>query len=79
MKITVCIVSSCHIKGSRQVVETLEKLISEHKLDDKITLTGTFCLGKCQKSVCVSVDDQVFSVSPQTVKDFFNNEILAEF
>lgn len=79
MKITVCIGSSCHIKGSRQVVETLKKLVAEHKLEDKIELSGTFCLGKCQKSVCVSIDDEVFSVSPQTAEAFFNNEILTRF
>ena len=47
MKITVCIGSSCHIKGSRQVVEQLQYLIAENKLDDKVELGGTFCMGKC--------------------------------
>ena len=28
MKITICIGSSCHIKGSRQVVEQLQALVS---------------------------------------------------
>ena len=42
MKITVCIGSSCHIKGSRQVVEELQYLITEHKLEDKVELAGTF-------------------------------------
>ena len=36
MKVTVCIGSSCHIKGSRQVVEQLQYLISENKLGDKV-------------------------------------------
>ena len=38
MKITVCIGSSCHIKGSRQVVEQLQYLIRENHLDDKVEL-----------------------------------------
>ena len=45
MKITVCIGSSCHIKGSRQVVEQLQYLIRENNLDDKVELSGTFCIG----------------------------------
>ena len=57
MKITVCIGSSCHIKGSRQVVEQLQYLIKENNLDDKVELGGTFCMGNCQKGVCVTVDD----------------------
>ena len=42
MKITICIGSSCHIKGSRQVVEQLQYLISKQNLGDKIELGGKF-------------------------------------
>ena len=78
MKITVCIGSSCHIKGSRQVVEQLQYLIRENHLDDKVELSGTFCMGKCQQGVCVTVDDEFFSVKPDTVKDFFSENVLAK-
>ncbi len=76
MKITVCIGSSCHIKGSRQVVEQLQYLISENNLKDAVELAGTFCMGRCQQGVCVTVDDQFFSVSPETVKSFFEENVL---
>ena len=78
MKITVCIGSSCHIKGSRQVVERLQALIRENSLGDKVDLSGTFCMGKCQQGVCVTVDDNFFSVTPDTVKEFFEKEIKAK-
>ena len=78
MKITVCIGSSCHIKGSRQVVEQLQYLIRENNLDDKVELSVTFCMGKCQQGVCVTVDDKFFSVKPDTVKDFFSENVLAK-
>lgn len=78
MKITVCIGSSCHIKGSRQVVEQLQHLISENNLDGKVDLGGTFCIGRCQEGVCVTIGDDFFSVSPETVEDFFKNEVLAK-
>ena len=78
MKVTVCIGSSCHIKGSRRVVEQLQALIAENNLGEKVALGGTFCLGNCQQGVCVMVDDQFHSVSPETVDDFFANEILAK-
>lgn len=76
MKVTVCIGSSCHIKGSRQIVEQLQYLISENGLKDKVELSGTFCMGKCQQGVCVTVDDEFHSVSPESTKEFFNSEIL---
>ena len=78
MKVTVCIGSSCHLKGSRQVVETLQRLIDDNKLEDKVNLSGTFCMQRCQEGVCVSVDDTVHSVSPETAEDFFRREILAK-
>ena len=75
MKITVCIGSSCHIKGSRQVVKTLQQLISDHNLSDKVELGGTFCMGNCQKGVCVSVDGAFFSVTPETAEEFFQTNV----
>ena len=77
MKVTVCIGSSCHIKGSRPVVEQLQELIARENLNDKIELVGSFCMGKCQQGVCVTVDGEFFSVSPETVSSFFEKEIEA--
>ena len=78
MKIVVCIGSSCHIKGSRQVVAALQQLIAEHNIGDKVELGGTFCMGQCQQGVCVTVDEVFHSVSPETVEEFFAKEILAK-
>ena len=75
MKITVCIGSSCHIKGSRQVVEQLQYLIAENNLGDKVELGGTFCMGECQKGVCVTINDEFFSVTPDTVNEFFEKNV----
>ena len=78
MKIAVCIGSSCHIKGSRQVVERLQQLIEENNLGEKVTLSGTFCMNNCQQGVSVTVDNNFHSVSPDTVDDFFKNEVLTK-
>lgn len=76
MKITVCIGSSCHIKGSRKVVEALQALIAQNDLADKVELGGTFCLGNCQAGVCVTVNDDFYSVTPETVDEFFKTAVL---
>lgn len=67
--------SSCHIKGSRVVVERLQELDAENDLGGSVELAGTFCMGKCQEGVCVTVGDKFFSVSPGTVDEFFEKEI----
>jgi NADH:ubiquinone oxidoreductase subunit E len=50
-------------------------LIKQKDLSDKVELGGTFCMGKCQQGVCVTVDDKFYSVSPENVKEFFEKEI----
>ena len=48
-----------------------------HQLEEQVLLNGSFCTGNCQYAVCVVIDDTVYSVSPETVEEFFNNEILS--
>lgn len=76
MKITVCVGSSCHLKGSHQEVERLQELITKNNLKDQVELLGTFCIGKCQLGVCVTVDDEFHSVSPDNVDAFFETVVL---
>ena len=78
LRVTVCIGSSCHLKGSRQVVEELRNLIEDNNLEDKVEIAGTFCLGQCQKGVCVTIGEEFYSVSPDTVEEFFENEVLTK-
>ena len=76
MKINICVGSSCHIKGSYHVVEQLQRLVAENKLEDRIELAGTFCMEKCQQGVCVNVDGEFYSVTPETVVSFFEKEVV---
>ena len=45
--IQICVGSSCHLKGSYDIIECTKKAISEYHLEDKVILRATFCLGKC--------------------------------
>ena len=78
MKVTVCIGSSCHLKGARNVVQDLQRLIAENNLEDQVELGGTFCMGNCKEGVCVTVDGNLFSVTPETTEEFFEKEIKAK-
>ena len=59
-------------------MEELQYLVKENNLEDKVELGGTFCMGNCVNGVNVTVDDKLFSVSPETAKEFFEKEILAK-
>ena len=77
MEITICIGSSCHLHGSRDVFQVLEKLVTAHGLTDTVELKGSFCMGECTRGgVCVSVNGQKFSLTPADVPSFFKTEIL---
>lgn len=76
MTITICIGSSCHLKGSRTIIQKLEEKITERRLNDKIELNGSFCMGECSNGVCVKINEELFSVAPETVDTFFENEVL---
>ncbi|MDO4546949.1 MAG: NAD(P)H-dependent oxidoreductase subunit E [Clostridia bacterium] len=77
MTIKVCIGSSCHLKGSRQVIESLKDLVRQNGLEDSVVLAGQFCMGDCQNGVCLSVDGEKYSLRPDDVESFFEREVLA--
>ena len=79
MKITVCIGSSCHLKGSRQVIERLQSLIEKNNMKNEIELCGAFCMGNCENGVCLKIDDERFSLQPESTTSFFENEVIKRY
>ncbi len=77
VKVTICIGSSCHLKGAREVVEQLQRLVADQGLTDKVELAGQFCMGNCQNGVCVTVDGQQFSLKPEDTQRFFTEQIVS--
>lgn len=78
MIIQICVGSSCHLKGSQDIVELLQKAIEEYHLENEITLAGSFCIGKCNRiGVTVQVDDDVYTgVTKESFKEFFRENVL---
>ena len=78
MIIQICVGSSCHIKGSPEIVELLQKAVAENHLEDEVTLAGSFCIGKCNRvGVTVQVDDDIHTgITKENFKDFFKDNIL---
>ena len=76
--VQVCVGSSCHLKGSREIVELLEAAIGEHHIEDEIVLSGSFCTGKCNRvGVTVQVNDDVHvGITKENFRDFFKKNIL---
>ena len=77
--VQICVGSSCHLKGSQDIVELLQESIAAHGLDDEIVLSGSFCIGKCNRvGVTVQVNDDVHvGITKENFREFFNEQILA--
>ena len=76
--VEVCVGSSCHIKGAPEIVEKLQKKISDNKLEHDIILTGSFCTGKCNRiGVTVTVADEIFTgITPEGFDKFWDETII---
>ena len=76
--VQICVGSSCHLKGSQQLVELMQKAVEDYNLDGDVVLVGSFCIGKCNRDgVTVQVNDDVYmGITPQNFKEFFKENIL---
>ncbi len=78
MLIQVCVGSSCHIKGSPEIVALLQKAVEDYRLEDEVTLAGSFCIGKCNRiGVTVQIDDDIYTgITKESFKEFFAENVL---
>jgi len=79
MIIKICVGSSCHLKGSPELVELLQNAVTEYSLENEVTLAGSFCIGKCNRDgVTVQVDEEIYpGITKETFKEFFQEKVLA--
>ena len=73
MIVQVCVGSSCHLKGSSDIVQLMQQAIENNHLESEITLAGSFCTGQCNRiGVTITVDDQVFpGITRETFPSIF--------
>lgn len=79
MIIQICVGSSCHLKGAETLVELFQSAITENHLETEVTLAGSFCTGKCNRTgVTVTVDDETYpGITPEGFQEFFSEKVLA--
>ena len=78
MIIQVCVGSSCHLKGSPEIIELLQKAVDEYHLEEQVTLTGSFCIGQCNGAgVTLQVDDVVHvGINKENFREFWQEQVL---
>lgn len=77
MNVYICVGSSCHIKGSYDILQRMKSAIAKHQLEDQVNLCAAFCLGNCTNGVSVKINDDVqCGVSLTSFDEFFQAQIL---
>ncbi|HIU48325.1 MAG TPA: (2Fe-2S) ferredoxin domain-containing protein [Candidatus Avimonoglobus intestinipullorum] len=79
MNVYVCVGSSCHLKGSYDIINLMKEQIASHGLEDKVNLAAAFCLGKCTDGdgVSIKVEDEIVGgVNPANFNEIFKTYIL---
>lgn len=76
--VEVCVGSSCHLKGSPEIVELLEDAVAKNNLEDEVILTGSFCTGKCNRvGVTLTVNDTIYTgITKENFREFWNDKIM---
>lgn len=76
-EVSICVGSSCHLKGAADVVSTFKKLHQKYKLNDKVHLKASFCQGHCTNGVAVTIDNRVITgVRPDNATAKFKEYLL---
>ena len=77
IEVTVCVGSSCHIKGSRKFIERLNELIRKHHLEERVILKGSFCLEHCAEGFNWKIGEELFSSKDvKSAEEIFREKLL---
>ena len=77
MNIYICVGSSCHLKGSYNIINLMKEALEKNGLSDNVNVSAAFCLGRCTDGVTIKVDDEIITgVSPDNFNDIFDKYVL---
>lgn len=75
--VTVCVGSSCHIKGAREMIARFNDFLTKENLGDKVELKGSFCMEHCGEGINWQINDEIFSSSSvEDGAEMFQKKVL---
>ncbi|MCR4425554.1 MAG: NADH-dependent [FeFe] hydrogenase, group A6 [Firmicutes bacterium] len=78
LNVSVCVGTSCYLKGSYDVLHGLMRRVKEKGLSDRVNLNATFCLEQCDCGPNMDVDGKTINkVTEDEIDRVFEEEILA--
>ncbi|MGO9146131.1 MAG: (2Fe-2S) ferredoxin domain-containing protein [Desulfomonilia bacterium] len=75
--VTICVGSSCSIRGSDELASEIQRLIEKEGLQGLVDIVGAFCMDTCSKGVSIRVGERAFSgIRPDDAEEFFYKEFM---
>ena len=75
--VTVCVGSSCHVKGAREMIERFSGFLAAANLEGKVELKGSFCMEHCGEGINWQINDEIFSSSSvEDGAEMFQQKVL---
>ncbi len=59
MIVKICIGSSCHLKGSYDVVQGMRDILKKYDVEDLVELQASFCFGQCADGVVMRAEESL--------------------
>lgn len=76
MKVEICVGSSCHVRGSYEVVKKVEAYLIDNTMEKDVELRGCFCMGHCTEGVSMKIEEEMFQVSEASVTDLLEAKLM---
>lgn len=75
--VTVCVGSSCHIKGAREMITRFNDFLAKEGLEKKVELKGSFCMERCGEGINWMIGEETLS-SPSAAEgvNLFRKKVL---
>lgn len=75
--VTVCVGSSCHVRGAREVLKRFAELVKQNGLEDEVVLYGSFCMDRCGEGMNWRIgDEDVTSASVAEAEAEFRHRLI---
>jgi NADH:ubiquinone oxidoreductase subunit E len=75
--VTVCVGSSCHIKGARDMIARFSDFLTAENLTGQVELKGSFCMERCGDGINWQIGDEIISsASVDDGAEMFQKKVL---
>jgi len=75
--VTVCVGSSCHIRGSRDLLKRFDEIIKAENLEDRVALVGSFCMERCGEGMNWKFnEEEITSTSVEEAEETLRSKLV---